>query len=486
MITSAGVVSTIAGSPGQTGSTDGTNGTALFSTPRGIAVDGATNVYVADSGNSIIRKLVLIGTNWVVTTLAGSSGQSGSVDGPGSVARFHGPYGLTVDHAGNIYAVDRSNDSIRKITPGGVVTTFAGVGGLAGSADGIGAAAQFDQPVNVAVDGSTNIYVADFQNRTVRKISPVGTNWVVTTLAGTVGVVGTNDGPGNVALFNQFHGIGVDGDQNVYVTDTGNFTLRKITPEGIVSTLAGAPGQQGLMDGTGKAARFGGPIDVVSDASGNLTVVDGYSIRQVSPAGAVSTIAGCPSGGCTDAIGSADGPGATARFDAPGGIARDTAGNLYVADTANDTIRKLTYSSGEWMVTTLAGLVGQTNSTAGVGMDARFDNPMGVAVDASGAVYVGDTQVYCIAKGVPASAGTPLPPVVQFETGAGNLTLSNNAIHFSVTSSTNGAVVLQTSTDLKTWATLQTNSVSGGTAAISIPIDQVAGRFFRAVFEQSQ
>ncbi len=382
-IDATGTVTTLAGSPLQSGSKDGANSTALFSTPRGIAVDSATNVYVADSVNSTIRKLVPAGTNWVVTTLAGSPGQHGTMDVVGTEARFQIPYGLAVDAGGNIYAIDHSNDSIRKITPAGLVSTFAGAPGVAGSVDGRGAPAQFAQPVSIAVDSSTNIYVADYGNVTVRKISPIGTNWLVTTLAGSVGVTGTNDGTGSAALFGHFHGIGVDGAQNVYVTDTENLTIRKITPAGVVNTLAGQAGQGGLLDGLGSAARFGGPIDVVSDAAGNLTVVDGYSIRQVSSAGLVTTIAGCPSGGCLDAIGSADGPGATARFGFPAGIARDTAGNLYVADEGNDTIRKLVYSGGEWMVTTLAGLTGQASALDGIGSEARFDNPTGIAVDAA-------------------------------------------------------------------------------------------------------
>ena len=478
MITPAGVVSTIAGSPGQTGSSDGTNGSASFSTPRGIAVDGATNVYVADSANSTIRKLVLVGTNWVVTTLAGSPGQSGSADGVGSITRFHSPYGLAVDTTGNVFAIDRSNDSVRKITPAGVVSTFSGVPGFAGSTDGIGAAAQFHQPVSIAVDSSTNIYVADFQNHTVRKIFPSGTNWVVTTLAGSVGVIGTNDGVGGAALFNEFHGIAVDAAHNVYVTDTGNFTIRKILPDGTVNTIAGTVGQQGILDGTGNGALFSGPDGVVSDPDGNLTILDGYSVRQVSSSGVVKTIAGCPSGGCTNAIGSIDGAGDIARFGFPAGIAEDAAGNLYVADAGNDTIRMLTYVEGEWMVTTLGGLTGQAGAVDGVGTDARFDYPTGIAVDASGAVYVANTDEYNITKGVPSSGTTP---VVQFDTSAGNLSLSNGFIQMSVTSSSSGTLILQSSTNLLTWTPIQTNSLSGSPVAVSIPLDQAAGRFFRAL-----
>ncbi len=476
-VTPEGDVSTVAGSPGQSGSTDGTNNTVLFADPRGVAVDGATNVYVADSG--AIRELTMEGSDWVSSTIAGAAGQNGSLDGIGSAARFHNLYSLTVDSATNLYVIDRANDTIRKISPVGtnwLVKTVAGVPGLAGSADGTGAAAEFSQPVSLAVDGATNIYVADFQNESVRKISPSGTNWVVTTLAGTSGKIGTNDGPGYLALFSQFHGVAVDGAQNVYVTDTGNLTIRKITPDGIVSTYAGKAGAPGLVDDSGAAARFGDPDGVVSDAPGNLYVLDGNWIRKITPDAAVTTIAGCP-GGCTNAIGSTDGAGAMARFDAPIGIALDGASNVYVADAGNDTIRKLTPSGGDWMVTTLAGSPGQSGAADGVGPDARFNLPSGIAVDEAGNVYVGDTEESRITKGVVATT-TPVVDV-QIDTSVGSLSVSNGSFNLKVITSSGGNVILETSTNLQTWMPIQTNAVASGTIDLSTLLNGAPQQFFR-------
>ena len=189
-------------------------GAAPASIPYGVAVDGAGNVYVADHGNDEIRKITPAG---VVTTLAGAAGQAGSADGTGSAARFYDPAGVAVDSAGNVYVADAGNDEIRKITPAGVVTTLAGAAGQAGSADGTGSAARFYIPHGVAVDGAGNVYVADTENDEIRKITPAG---VVTTLAGAAGSIGSADGPGSAARFFQPYGVAVDSAGNVYVADT--------------------------------------------------------------------------------------------------------------------------------------------------------------------------------------------------------------------------------------------------------------------------
>ena len=215
-----------------------------------MAVDGSGNVYVADTDNNTIRKITPAG---VVTTLAGTAGVPGSADGTGSAAQFNYPGGVAVDGSGNVYVADIDNNTIRKITPAGVVTTLAGTAGVHGSADGTGSAAQFYDPHGVAVDGSGNVYVADTDNNTIRKITPAG---VVTTLAGTAGVYGSADGTGSAAQFNYPAGVAVDGSGNVYVADTYNDTIRQITPAGVVTTLAGTAGMPGSADGTGSAARF--------------------------------------------------------------------------------------------------------------------------------------------------------------------------------------------------------------------------------------
>ena len=183
----------------------------------------------------------------------GDGGPVGSADGTGSAARFNDPDGVAVDGAGNVYVADTFNDTIRKITPAGVVTTLAGSPGQVGSADGTGSAARFNDPEGVAVDAAGNVYVADTRNDTIRKITPAG---VVTTLAGSPGQAGSADGTGSAARFDFPNGVAVDGAGNVYVADAGNDTIRKITPAGVVTTLAGTAGQSGSADGTGSAARF--------------------------------------------------------------------------------------------------------------------------------------------------------------------------------------------------------------------------------------
>jgi sugar lactone lactonase YvrE len=305
----------------------------------------------------------------LVTTLAGST--AGFLDG--APARFGFPTGVAVDAASNLYIGDQSNHRIRKITPAGVATTLAG-SGVAGFADGTGAAAQFDIPQGVAVDGSGNVYVADQNNHRIRKITPAG---VVTTLAGS-GTAGATDATGAAAQFDSPSGVTVDSAGNLYVGDTGNHRIRKITPAGVVTTLAGST--IGASNGTGAAAQFSSPFGVAVDAAGNVYVADQNNrrIRKVTAAGVVTTLAGSTQG-------FADGTGAAAQFDTPSGVAVDDAGNVYVADTFNHRIRKITPAG---VVTTLAGST--LGSSDGTGAAAQFNNPYGVALDAAGNLYIAD------------------------------------------------------------------------------------------------
>jgi sugar lactone lactonase YvrE len=377
-LSATGTVTTLAGTAGLNGAVDGAGGAAKFNNPAGLGIDSAGNLYLADYGNSTVRKITSGGA---VTTLAGLAAQTGTSDGQGSAARFNHPSAVALDGAGNIYVIDTSNQTVRKVSAGGNVSTLAGTPGVGGRADGAGAAASFFYPGGIAATGSGTVYVADTGNHALRVVTPSG---AVATLAGSAGLAGSTDGTGSAALFNYPDGVAVDSSGNLYIADHGNDTIRKLTAGGVATTVAGAAGLSGSADGGGGAARFNGPTGVAVDPSGNLYVADAgnSTIRKITAAGAVSTLAGL-----AGVAGNSDGAGAAARFNAPQGIAVDSAGNVYVADTNNSTIRKVTAAG---TVTTLAGVAGQSAAIDGLGGAARFDGPYAVAVDSSGNVYVAD------------------------------------------------------------------------------------------------
>ena len=285
-------VSTFAGS-GQYGSADGTAATASFANPLSVAVDSTGTVFVADSFNHKIRKLASDGT---VTTLAGS-GSVGSVDDTGSAASFNYPVGIATDARGNIYVTDSGNFKVRKISPAGAVTTLAGSGNI-GSVDSTGAAASFSNLGGLALDASGNVYVVDMGNNTIRRITQAG---VVTTVAGS-GAVGASNGPALSATFFGPFGIAVDSSGTVYVTDLGNSLIRRLSPAGEVSTFTGS-GVSAVADGTGTAASFAAPEGISIDSLGNMFVVDFGRIRKITPSGVVSTIVGSIPFGSTDGPG---------------------------------------------------------------------------------------------------------------------------------------------------------------------------------------
>lgn len=307
-----GYTSTYAGS-GSGNSTDGTADIAGFNMPRGIAVDASGNVYVADLGGNKIRKITPDGT---VSTLAGN-GAFGYAEGLGAEAEFKHPNAVAVDPSGNVYVADTENNMVRKITPAGVVSGFAG-NGKKGSADGTGTAASFDTPFGIAADASGNIYVADTYNGAIRKITP---ERVVSTLPAT----GFN--PVSIAL---------DALGTIYVADSRNYKVKKIAPDGTVSTLAGN-GTQAVVDGIGTEASFYSPSGIAIDASGTVYLSENYKniIRKITPQGTVSTWAG------NGIAGEDNGFGSAASFAAPKGVTVDASGNLYVADDENYIIRKI-------------------------------------------------------------------------------------------------------------------------------------------------
>jgi sugar lactone lactonase YvrE len=393
-----------AGNPGSVGSKDGEGGAARFNNPGSVAFDEAGNLYVADFGNHTIRK---ISPGGAVTTLAGLAGSIGSTDGPGSAARFNGPATLDSDSNGNVYVAEYYSHTIRKITPAGVVSTIAGMADDAGDADGDTTTARFNHPIGVAVDQAGNVYVGDSGNHTIRKITPSG---IVTTLAGVSGSRGSADGPGDQAEFNDPHHVRVDQAGNVYVADTGNNTIRKITPGGVVSTLAGRPGVQG----------------------------------------------------------NADGLGADALFTEPFGVAVNREGFVFVADTSNHAIRRITPAGA---VTTLAGLPGRTGQADGIGSVARFNMPLSIALDHSGNLFIADYSNHRISK------ATPIFTFDATSTASGN---PGALLQSRLTGPPGDQLVIETSVDLQTWTTLQSNILGAEGFELSIPVGNNQNRFFRA------
>ena|GEM_PF-1059751 len=411
-VTPGGTVTTFAGSVFQ-GSDDGTGAAASFRLPGGLGIQADGTLLVCDLGNHTIRKITTPGA--VVSTFAGLAIVRGTVDGPANDARFFLPADTAVDSVGNIFVADQR--VIRKITPSGDVTTFAGsASSNPASIDGTGTDARFTGVYGLAIDASDNIYVADQGNNNIRKITP---DAVVTTIAGMAFAPGSDDGTGTAARFNQPSKIAIhpiDGD--LYVTDYVNHTIRKVTPAGVVTTFAGTAGQQGDTDDTGSAARFRFPLGIAFDSGGTMYVTDygNDTIRKITTPGAVvTTLAGTPG-----MWGWGDGTGAGAGFGSPSSIAFDGT-SLYVTD--NGTMIRNVTTGG--VVTTVAGSFFNWAKVEGTGSLARLDQPAGISSDGNGNLYVAGREGAIISHarlpGIAdiATASSTTPPVntlVQLET----------------------------------------------------------------------
>ena len=318
----------------------------------------------------------------IVSTLAGT-GVASSLDGSHESATFSAPRGIAIDTAGNIYIADTANNKVRRISPAGIVETFAGSGSPA-YIDGIGTGAAFNAPRGIAVDSSGYVYVADTGNNKIRKISPLGS---VSTIASTT-------------TFNGPYGITVDNNKNTYVTDSGNHRIRKISSSGVVTTIAGT-GIAGSTDGSTTSAQFNFPTGIALDSVGNIYIADSnnHKIRKINISlGTVSTLAGSGSPGKNDGLGE------TASFNYPYGLTVDLTGNVYVSDSLNHLIRKIT-SNG--LVTTFAGsgLAGKTNGT---GSASEFNYPYGIAVNSLGYLIVTDRNNNLIRQIIPSSSTYPI------------------------------------------------------------------------------
>ncbi len=331
-------------------------GPVTFNYLMGITIDQSDNLYVCDTGNNVIRKIDPSGN---ITTLAGMVGVPGTDDGIGTAARFNSPQSLTIDLAGNIYVGDGENSTIRKITSAGVVTTLAGTPAATGAIDSISSASQFLTQGDITKDTYGNVYVVDTFNQVIRKIAPDGTASI---LAGS-GAQGNTDGNGTSASFRYPQGITINNSGNLYVADTFNHTIRQITPAGIVSTFAGTATLNGLQDGTGTAAQFNYPQGITADSSGNLYVADtiNTAIRKITTSGVVSTIVG----NSLIRGGYIDGAAGGAKFGYLKDISLDSSGNIYTADIGNNVIRKITTLLGIAQdVQTLLALTAVNNSSS--------------------------------------------------------------------------------------------------------------------------
>lgn len=405
-------VTTLAGTPGISGSSDGIGAAARFGWLGGITTDGA-NLFIADSSNRSIRKLVI--ATGEVSTLAVNSGNSSTVDG-GIAAWFIHPNGIASDGT-NLFITDSGNRTIRKLEIStGILTTLAGNAGGSTSADGFGIAATFNSPCGITSNG-THLFLTDIADQTIRKVTMATEE--VSTFAGTASQ-GSVDGVGATARFNAPNAIATDGT-NLYVADSNNFTIRKVViATGAVTTLAGSAGRFGSTDGTGPAARFGYINGITTD--GTSLFATGYqhhTIRKIVIAsGVVSTLAGS-----AGTPGASDGKGATATFNYPYGITTDGI-NLFVTDSRSHTIRKIIIATGE--VSTLAGTTGTAGSTDGTGTSALFKSPYGITTDGT-SLYIADTGNIKIRKIVIATGKTS----TMSETIAG-LTLGKKSFSGSV------------------------------------------------------
>ena len=411
-VDSSGNISTVAG--GGAGGVSGDGGAATaarLNYPQGVALDGSGNLYIPDTANHSIRKVDSSGN---ISTVAGTSGDGAAA----TAALLNRPTGVALDGAGNLYIADWGNNRIRKVDSSGNISTVAGTGTWGFSGDGGPATeAQLREPLDVALDGAGNLYIADTINQRIRKVDSSG---VITTVAGsgTYGyVIHGFSGEGVAATEAQLYnpsGVALDGAGNLYIADTHNLRIRKVDTAGVITTVAGDGTQNyGGDGGPAVAAQLWNPSAVALDGSGNLYIADSVNnrIRKVDTAGVITTVAGSST---TGGFGGDGGPATAAQLRGTFGVALDGSGNLYIADWDNNRIRKVDTAG---MISTVAG-----DGTRGFGGDggaataAQLYRPQGVALDGSGNLYIADTDNNRIRKVGPralrSTIDLPPPPIV--------------------------------------------------------------------------
>jgi trimeric autotransporter adhesin len=385
-----GVLTVIAGNglPGFEG--DGGPATsAQFNYVHGLAVDGAGNLYIADTNNNRIRKITPGG---VITTVAGKGTWGASGDGgPAVSAQLAGPRGLAVDAAGNLLIADSGNNRIRRVSPAGIITTIAGTKGGIGGDGGSATAAELNYPVAIAVHPNGNLFIADRYNHRVRMVNAAG---VISTIAGSTAGFDGDGGPAPQAKLFDPRGVAVDAAGNVYIADAGNNRIRMVDNAGIIRTVVGSASAGFSGDGGPAAlAQISLPVELAVDERGNLLIADrgNFRVRQVNSEGIITTVAGINDDG---------GLATSAQLNYPNGVAADAAGNIFIADTDSQRIRRI---SADGIITTVAG-----NGAAGFRGDggpatsAQLNYPSAVAVDAFGNLFIADTRNQRIRKVTPA------------------------------------------------------------------------------------
>jgi len=350
---------------------------------------GIKNYYVTQKNLSPLEGTCPEDLGAQVATFAGS-GVFNWVDGQGTAAALMSPAGIVADPTGDMYFTEGGSSRVRKVTIAGAVTTVAGGAGQ-GTAEGTVGISRFKSPQAVTIGPSSMLYVADTDNSRIRSVNLINTQTAL--LAG--GTQGDAPGTGSAAMFNVPRGIVYDPIRNlVMVADSQSHRIRQVTLSGVMSTFAGQQASGGLANGTGAAAKFNYPQGMTIDNAGNIYIADtlNHAIRKMDQTGNVTTLAGGGTGavgqnGYLDSNGALN-VGTAARFNSPMAVAVDSTGNVFVADSANNRIRKITPSG---YVSTVAG-TGTAGYLDGIGTDAMFSAPRGIAIGSDGRLYVSDTS----------------------------------------------------------------------------------------------